>query len=251
MATGIAVTPQRLLEISAQMSTGAADVQAILSRLSGNVAPVRSEWVGAAQAQFNALWDQLQKDANGLHSVLTGIAKLTENAATAYEAAELSITKAFDEFRIVPEAVHAVSGACEAAEVVAEIILDTESTPSLVLTEIDDGSDGIADESVDPQKANPRLPWTRFMTKAAHSTQNGEITIGPRVRERRFKASDPALKSGSRLCRLCFTVVILEPEYIERTATHVYVCCPHCERSFPIRHSDVEQYLLGQTPPSS
>jgi WXG100 family type VII secretion target len=110
MATGISVTPERLREISAQMSAGALDVQAILSRLSGNVAPVRSEWVGAAQAQFNALWDQLQKDASGLHSVLTGIAKLTENAATAYEAAELSIARSFDEFRVERDMAHAVAG---------------------------------------------------------------------------------------------------------------------------------------------
>ncbi len=110
MASGIAVTPEKLREISTQMSTGAADVQAILSRLAGDVAPVRSEWVGAAQAQFNALWDQLQQDASGLHSVLTGIAKLTQNAAAAYEAAEQSIAKSFDEFRIERDMVQAIAG---------------------------------------------------------------------------------------------------------------------------------------------
>ena len=47
------------------------------SRLAGNVAPLRSEWVGSAQAQFEALWDQWQRDATGLHSALTGIAQLT------------------------------------------------------------------------------------------------------------------------------------------------------------------------------
>jgi WXG100 family type VII secretion target len=110
MATGIAVTPERLREVSAQMSTGADDVQAILSRLSENVAPVRSEWAGPAQAHFNSLWDQLRKDANGLHSVLTGIAKLTKSAAAAYEEAEQSIAKSFDEFRVEQDMVHAVAG---------------------------------------------------------------------------------------------------------------------------------------------
>jgi WXG100 family type VII secretion target len=118
MATGIAVTPERLLEISAQMSTGAADIQAILSRLSGNIAPVRSEWVGAAQAQFNALWDQLQKDASGVHSVLTGIAKLTENAATAYEAAERSIAQSFDQFRVEQDMVQAIAGVFDEVDAV-------------------------------------------------------------------------------------------------------------------------------------
>jgi WXG100 family type VII secretion target len=105
MASGIAVTPERLREISAKMNTGAADVKAILSKLAGDVAPVRSEWAGAAQTQFNALWDQLQQDATGLQSVLTGIAKLTESAATAYEAAEQSIAQSFNEFRSDKDAV--------------------------------------------------------------------------------------------------------------------------------------------------
>ena len=99
MSSGIAVTPERLREISAKMSTGAADVRSILSKLAGDVAPVRSEWAGSAQVQFNALWDQLQRDATGLQAVLSGIAKLTENAASAYEAAEQSIAQSFDEFR--------------------------------------------------------------------------------------------------------------------------------------------------------
>ncbi len=111
MASGIAVTPEKLREISAQMSAGATDIKAILSRLTGDVAPVRTEWVGSAQVQFNALWDQLQKDANGLHSVLTGIAELTQKAAAAYEATEQSIAKSFDEFRSDRDIVDAIAGA--------------------------------------------------------------------------------------------------------------------------------------------
>jgi WXG100 family type VII secretion target len=110
MTSGIAVTPERLREISTQMSTGAVNVQAILFKLSGDVAPVRSEWVGAAQAQFNTLWDQLQADASGLHTALTSIAKLTENAAKAYEAAEASIAKSFDEFRVERDLIQATAG---------------------------------------------------------------------------------------------------------------------------------------------
>lgn len=97
MAGGISVTPEQLQQISAQMSAGAADVEAILSRLAGNVAPLQSEWVGSAQAQFEALWDEWQRDANGLHSALTGIAQLTQNAATSYESTEQSITTSFSQ----------------------------------------------------------------------------------------------------------------------------------------------------------
>jgi len=103
MANGIAVTPERLREVSAEVGDGAAEVDAILSRLAAAVAPVRSEWVGAAQVQFEALWEQLQKDASGVHSVLSGIAKLTQNAATAYAATEQSIANSFNEFRVEME----------------------------------------------------------------------------------------------------------------------------------------------------
>lgn len=64
------------------MSAGAAEVTAILSKLAGDVAPARSEWAGAAQVRFNALWDQLELDVIDLQSVLGGMAKLTKNAAT-------------------------------------------------------------------------------------------------------------------------------------------------------------------------
>jgi WXG100 family type VII secretion target len=110
MNSDIAVTPERLREISGHLKTGASDIEGILSRLSGDIAPVRSEWVGAAQTQFNALWEQLQQDASSLRSVLTGIAKLTEKAASAYEATEQSIANSFDEFRVERDLVHAIDG---------------------------------------------------------------------------------------------------------------------------------------------
>ena len=111
MNSDIAVTPERLREISGHMKTGASDIEAILSRLTSDVAPVRTEWVGSAQTQFNAQWEQLQHDARSLRSVLTGIAKLTEKAASAYEATEQSIANSFDEFRVERDLVHAVDGA--------------------------------------------------------------------------------------------------------------------------------------------
>ena len=60
------------------------------------------------------------------------------------------------------------------------------------------------------------------------------------LHERRFKTSDPELKPGSRLCRICLRIVVLESGYIETTPMFVYVRCPHCRKSFPIRHSDIE-----------
>jgi WXG100 family type VII secretion target len=263
MARGIEVTPERLREVSAQMSTGAADVGAVLARLSRDVAPVRSEWAGAAQEHFNTLWDRLQHDATDLDAVLNGIAKLTESAAAAYEATELSIAQAFDTFRAERVVVPGVSGGtAESLVAMAEIddisaqlneIEDalSDTVPTSETAEIDEPAEidkSHVDEdglSLEQPKASARLPWTRFMTKGAHGSEP-QISIEGRRRERRFKTSDPNLKPGTRLCRLCFTVVALEPEFIEKTETHVYVCCPYCGRSFPIRQSDVETLFAAK-----
>jgi hypothetical protein len=56
------------------------------------------------------------------------------------------------------------------------------------------------------------------------------------------------MKPGSRLCRVCLDVVVLELGQIETTIQHVYVRCPHCGGSFPIRHSDAEAVREAQAP---
>jgi Zn finger protein HypA/HybF involved in hydrogenase expression len=61
-----------------------------------------------------------------------------------------------------------------------------------------------------------------------------------RLQERRFRAAAPSARCE---CRLCWRSVGLEPERIEATEQHVYVRCPHCGGSFPIRHSDIETFL--------
>jgi len=265
MPKGIAVSPAGLREISAKMNTGATDVQTILSRLEGDVAPVRSEWAGTAQVQFNTLWDKLQRDASGLHSALTGIAKLTANAATAYEAAEQSIVNSFDEFRVgrgvapalVGVRVEATEVRVEATEIHAEFsevhasTAEGNSTEIPVAPVIEAKASDEASAPVEQPKGGNRSPWARFATKAAHATEAGDVKIEAREarrRERRFKAADLNLKPGTRLCRLCFTVVVLKPEYIESTDTRAYVHCPHCTRTFPIRHSDAEAIIQGQMP---
>jgi hypothetical protein len=61
------------------------------------------------------------------------------------------------------------------------------------------------------------------------------------LRDRRFRSSGPTLR---RDCRLCWRSTVLGLEHVEVTDQHVYVRCPHCGGSFPIRHSDIET-LLG------
>lgn len=97
MAGGITVTPEQLQSISAQLTTGESDIESILSQLAGAVAPLGSTWVGAAQAQFEELWAQWQKDAAGLQQALSGIAQLTARAAQAYEQTESSIASSFNQ----------------------------------------------------------------------------------------------------------------------------------------------------------
>ena len=72
---------------------------------------------------------------------------------------------------------------------------------------------------------------------------------GARVHERRFRLTD-SLAPGSRQCRVCLRVVALEPGFIEKTDMHVYVRCPHCGGSFPVRHSDVDALMEGPAPVS-
>jgi len=66
--------------------------------------------------------------------------------------------------------------------------------------------------------------------------------------DRRFRAAASSLAPE---CRLCWRTVVLEPEHIEATAQHVYVRCPHCGGSFPIRHSDFDTFLGRETPAAS
>ncbi len=97
MAGGITVTPDQLRTISAQLNSGSSEVESILNQLAGYISPLRTDWVGAAQAQFEALWEQWQKDAAGLQQALSGISQLTSNAASAYETTEQGIATSFQQ----------------------------------------------------------------------------------------------------------------------------------------------------------
>lgn len=91
----ITVTPQQLQEIAGQLNSGASEVESILGQLASLVSPLGSDWVGTAQAQFEELWAQWQRDAAGIHQALTGIAQLTLQAGSQYEQTEQAITSSF------------------------------------------------------------------------------------------------------------------------------------------------------------
>ena len=69
-----------------------------------------------------------------------------------------------------------------------------------------------------------------------------------RTLERRFHLTDP-MEPGSRQCRVCFRVVVLELGFIETTEQYVYVRCPHCSHSFPIRRTDADALQEQPTRP--
>ncbi len=91
----ISVTPEQLQQISAQLSNGAGEIESILGQLAGYVSPLHSDWVGQAQARFEALWTEWQNSARGLHEALTGISQLTQQAGSAYESNEQNIASTF------------------------------------------------------------------------------------------------------------------------------------------------------------
>ena len=63
---------------------------------------------------------------------------------------------------------------------------------------------------------------------------------GSGLGDRRYRPSPPSL---THECRLCWRTVVLEPKDVETTQQHVYVRCPKCRGSFPIRHSDLDAFL--------
>jgi DNA-directed RNA polymerase subunit RPC12/RpoP len=52
---------------------------------------------------------------------------------------------------------------------------------------------------------------------------------------RRVKASKALLR-----CRVCWRPITIEPPCIEVESLHVYLRCPNCGHSFPIRREDVQ-----------
>jgi WXG100 family type VII secretion target len=95
MAGAITVTPAQLQQIAGQLTTGAGEVESILSTLAGYVSPLQADWIGQAQQQFEALWLEWQNSARGLHEALTGIATMTQQAGAAYESNEQGIAATF------------------------------------------------------------------------------------------------------------------------------------------------------------
>ena len=91
----IAVTPEQLQSVSAQLNAGASNIESTLSSLAAQVAPLQSEWQGVAQARFQELWAEWQRSSRGIQEALHGISQLTQSAGMNYEQTESSIAASF------------------------------------------------------------------------------------------------------------------------------------------------------------
>ena len=91
----ILVTPEELQSTSAQLNAGASEIQAILSKLRTQVSQLQSTWKGNAQAQFQVLWAEWEQSSAGIQHALTGISRLTAQAALTYDDTEQAITRSF------------------------------------------------------------------------------------------------------------------------------------------------------------
>ncbi len=95
MAGYIRVTPEQLASVSAQLNGGAGTIDATLNQLSGQVAPLGSDWAGAGQARFQAAWEQWQTSQRNLHQALETISQLTGQAGTAYADNDAQVGQSF------------------------------------------------------------------------------------------------------------------------------------------------------------
>jgi early secretory antigenic target protein ESAT-6 len=91
----IRVTPEQLQSVSAQLNSGAANIESTLSQLASQVAPLGSDWAGVAQARFHELWAEWQRSAQGIQEALTGISQLMAQASANYQDTEQAIASSF------------------------------------------------------------------------------------------------------------------------------------------------------------
>jgi 6 kDa early secretory antigenic target len=91
----IRVTPDQLAGVAGRLRGGAASIDQALGQLSGDVAPLGSDWAGMAQVRFLQLWEQWQSSSRQLQQALADIAVLMQGAAVDYAANEHAVAARF------------------------------------------------------------------------------------------------------------------------------------------------------------
>lgn len=92
---GIKVTPEQLHALSQQVNASSNQIAGELAGLRKAIAPLGSDWAGAAHGRFSQLWTEWEAGAKSVHDALTGISGLLGQAGVAYSDAEAKIAASF------------------------------------------------------------------------------------------------------------------------------------------------------------
>lgn len=93
--TAFRVTPAELLQLSQQVHGTSGQIQAELGGLRSRVLPISGTWSGQAQDRFQVLYEEWNRNAQGLQRALAGISQLLAQAGQSYDEAERRIAGSF------------------------------------------------------------------------------------------------------------------------------------------------------------
>jgi WXG100 family type VII secretion target len=94
--SSLKVTPAQLESLGGTTHRVCADVRAEHQHLKSQLAPLfGADWVGAASAQFAALYENFDQHAKGLCDALDGIGALLARAGATYAEVEQEIAATF------------------------------------------------------------------------------------------------------------------------------------------------------------
>ena len=93
--TAFRVTPAELLSLSQQVNGTSGSIESELAGLRSKVLPISGTWGGAAQERFQQLYEDWNRNANGLQQALAGISQLLSQAGQSYDEAERRIAGSF------------------------------------------------------------------------------------------------------------------------------------------------------------
>jgi WXG100 family type VII secretion target len=93
--TAFRVTPAELMSLSQQVNGTAGQIESELGTLRSRVVPISGTWAGQAQDRFQALYDDWNRNAQGLQQALAGISQLLSQAGQGYDDAERRIATSF------------------------------------------------------------------------------------------------------------------------------------------------------------
>jgi len=94
--TGLKVSPQQLSALGGSCGRTALDVRGQHASLKSQLTPLfGADWAGTAATQFAALYEQFNKNAEGMTAALEGIGGLLNSAGQSYAAVEQQIAASF------------------------------------------------------------------------------------------------------------------------------------------------------------